>query len=920
MTTYSVSVDTDYSELVGITDGDIIDMQGDATLTISQTTSEIDIYYCNNLSRAIRLANSNINTPIFMKSQNSSSSFNLGGGNFIVRGEWITLGTSDGTPNQVFDLPVDASGERYEEIAHVKVGSSNWGRVNDMSNDFGDERGKVFTHDTTATGINLGGQISFGDDTNGKIPPLGETVKVANIQYKSNNAQMNLSGGTLDWEKFLVSGKPDWRTGGKWLFNDVGVYDPQQALVADDFSSSSINDFVISGDTYNTRFSITAGSHGEILFISDSNDSNEVLTDQNRPYTVTKLTAMFRSPRNSSFSRVRLNLSESTIDEMFIWSGDDVSISFGDKSNGTIGTLTYSTRALRNQVVLYGIYLAALECSNMTINNLVHYGDESQSEILRPIRNIAGVNLKLSNWETPSDFSAGRLLEVAQGASFIGENWVINGTISDTGARDINTFSNLRVTLKNIIMPDETDCGNQASVNMNWEVMYLVGNIPSIGRNTRSITTRSNNTGTQGYIGLQPYYDENDPATSLVSGVGSSYLFTMTRFHLSDTVTEIEIETNIIGGVISIDSYSVGGSNTSHFHIIYDMRTASGSYSGGFLEMNEFNLQSSLSALVGYDSDKGLVIKYRVRKTQGGISSTRIEGIVIGCTFDPTFRVSTLGEMLITFNNLTIGDYIRIQDDAGDTQFYKQVSSTTETFEIDGINEGETWAYVVARKGYSPNKGSFEITTNTNLIIPVSLNRYFRAGGQAMYTDTNSNDVSVVFDLLSPLAIIDIEDIQVSPQAIFDKFERALVTEIGMAWHYQQESVCKHDDLPGLGLALFTGDNIRVRRANSSYSNSGVQGHIENTQKTPVDGSNGDVSFVGGINSELITLSDTIASLVTETLELTQQTTRTGDILEGDEQFRPESYTKLLKGTSQVLLRKSVTRDGNDSLDLTEEP
>ena len=812
MATFFISTDTNYADIVGIANGDIIDMQQDAKLTISESTIIFDGIFNNNLSRTVDVVNTSTSSPIFIPFQDSGSFFSCGGGTWRMRGDWITLGVSDGTAGQVFDLPVDALGSRYEEIAYVKAGTESWAYVSDISDDFTDDRGKVFLHDTTATGSFSGGQITFGNGVNGAIPPLGVDIKVANIQIKANNAAFNPSGGTLDWQISLISGNPDWNAGGRYLFDEVGVFDAEDILQASDFSFSVVDNFVVVGDAANTRFKFSRGTWDNILLVSNSASSTECLQDESQSYFVGTATSIFRNPRNTTFARVRLNLNNSTIQHLRIFTGDDVALSFGDKSNGVIEKLTYSTRSLRSQSVLYGIVLASLESVNMTINQMVHYGSESQNEISRPIRNFGCENLTIRNWVTPSDFSAARLLEVNQISSFTGEDWVINGTISDTGGRDLNTYSGVGVDLRNVIMPDEVDCGNQASINMNWDVVYLEGNTPSVGRNSRSVTTRSNTAGTSGYVGLQPYYDANDPATSIISGTADAYLFTDTRFHLADTVTEIEIETNNIGGVESFDTVSVGGNNTGVFSRTYDMRTEEGSYSGVFVAMTAVNLEASRAALADYDSDEGLRIKYRVIKTSGGVGEYRIETISIGCTFDATYRwKQELADITIAFNGgLLAGDYIRVEDNLGVTRSYTQATSSHEDIVFSGSNAGSGWRYAVDREGFTPDVGDLTLIAGATIPVSVSLNPYTFRDGTVMYSLSTNPAVSVSFDLVTPEARITINDVKAHPQDVFNAAENALITEDGMAWHAQQGSVVEWDDIVQGGRQLYLGANWRL--------------------------------------------------------------------------------------------------------------
>jgi len=226
--------------------------------------------------------------------------------------------------------------------------------------------------------------------------------------------------------------------------------------------------------------------------------------------------------------------------------------------------------------------------------------------------------------------------------------------------------------------------------------------------------------------------------------------------------------------------------------------------------------------------------------------------------------ITIINDMTVTISGLTIGDTIRVEDNAEVQQEFATATGTTYQFTIARSDEGETWKYAVDRAGYSPDVGTFLVAEGTSLSINVTLLQYIRGAGGVMYTSSSCPLCIVSFDLITPQATIDIADGVANLQGVFDSFEDALLTADGMAWHSQQGSICQFDDLPGVGKILFMGPNIRVRRDDVGDVNSAVDGYLLSQDGTPVDGTNGGVVYVAGsTNSEL---AQAVWEYVTRTL------------------------------------------------------
>lgn len=206
-------------------------------------------------------------------------------------------------------------------------------------------------------------------------------------------------------------------------------------------------------------------------------------------------------------------------------------------------------------------------------------------------------------------------------------------------------------------------------------------------------------------------------------------------------------------------------------------------------------------------------------------------------------------DMTATFTNIQSGDTIRVEDNAGTEQVYTTSAGTTYQFTIDRADDTEVWKYQIDRAGYSPSTGTFTVSAGGSISIAANLRQYVRGAGAAMYTGTSSANVTVSFDLVTPQATIHIGDASVTPQVIFDEVEDALLTSNGMNWHDEQGSVCQFDSLPGVGDILFLGADWRIRRNLAGDVNAAVAGFVVSQDGTVVDGTNGGVAYVGGLDT-----------------------------------------------------------------------
>ena len=190
MANFPISVDTNYSSLSGIANNDSLTGDSRATLTIDTSTVDILTYFFQNAN--ILIKNTSTTTPIFVR-WNSTMTHRFAS-KLDVEGEFILVGTSDGTANQSFTLPTGLEPDgttvaKYPDIvslylnqgatlANGEAYNTVWRQAPSLTDALGSNSrslGNQFTHDFSAN------TVTFGDDTNGTIPPSGTPIYIPNI-------------------------------------------------------------------------------------------------------------------------------------------------------------------------------------------------------------------------------------------------------------------------------------------------------------------------------------------------------------------------------------------------------------------------------------------------------------------------------------------------------------------------------------------------------------------------------------------------------------------------------------------------------------------------------------------------------------------------------------------------------------------
>lgn len=213
-----VIVDTNLSD-IPYASNEVIDVGQGATLTIDSDTvvTPGSIRVIDNTANdvdldgrgTILLENTSTTTPIIFTFQSANDDFRVeASGLFKVRGNWITVLTSNGTASQTVDMSnIGGKSIDHPSLIEVETGSGTGVfecfpvvNINAVSGtarsrtDFGSgDTGKVVFYDA------VNQTLEFGDGTNGFIPLTGAIVRMPNIHITSaGTASSNTSRSSLD--------------------------------------------------------------------------------------------------------------------------------------------------------------------------------------------------------------------------------------------------------------------------------------------------------------------------------------------------------------------------------------------------------------------------------------------------------------------------------------------------------------------------------------------------------------------------------------------------------------------------------------------------------------------------------------------------------------------------------------------------
>ena len=170
------------------------------------------------------------------------------------------------------------------------------------------------------------------------------------------------------------------------------------------------------------------------------------------------------------------------------------------------------------------------------------------------------------------------------------------------------------------------------------------------------------------------------------------------------------------------------------------------------------------------------------------------------------------------------------------------------------------YTWVVNKAGYTFQFGTFTPSAGGVFSATPRLTQKLSPSGTPMFTNTTSNAVSISFTGTTS-AQINVGDLAVTPQVVFDEIEIATQTEAGLTWLIARDEV-NLVELPS-GKNLFLTGGWRLRRALAGDGNAAVLGYVYSTDGTPLDDTNGSVAYL--VNNTIAEIAAAVrASMSTE--------------------------------------------------------
>ena len=676
MATITVTTDTNYSALT-VVDGDTLSITSGATLTINETTAILeDISMTTNLNTVL-VENTSTTVPIFLRGGHSSGSkFDIEDQSTLrIRGDWISVGTSDGTASQTFTAPQDAGGNNYDAIGIIEVNDGGtiytYMQVSSLANKFGDDKfGTMFTYDNSTR------TITFGDGTNGFIPPNTADIRIPNIEIQNaggNTLEIETStSGNLDWDKCCASAI-QFDTGfncGDMILQDVGIDEPTFPMSTNAPTGVCNIDRVTMYTTVNHNRAVFDCKYqaGDIddLFVYSDVDANTaaILTIGSFNTVADNIRVISKGCTSPATSRPALLVEDTghVISDVYIAQSDRGSVVFQFAGNCTINNLYLQGEGERGHATNAQAFVRYNTANNCNVNGMQSY--PNNSDYVAPDQYISTNEATASVIEDVTIHTVSATS--AQYFAFFGTD---NGvTLKDCTIRGQFTVATMRtqITSTNMVLNNwklETVQSGSPQIfelpGSEIDHISVATTAPRIGNNIRSATFfTTEGDYTDGLICLRPYYRANDDAVSIISGVATDFVALSDALVIPTSGSEVQVDSRVIRGVTSLDSFNVRGTTTGDFDFEFCMRVRGGTF-GSFQAMDLANLQSAFAALSGYDSNEGFEIRYRCAKNASGTTAeiTRVE---IGCTYDAAFTPGVTKEVAVTAPNIVDGSRVEL--------------------------------------------------------------------------------------------------------------------------------------------------------------------------------------------------------------------------------------------------------------------
>lgn len=725
----NITTDALYSDNQQNDNGDFIISQG-AVLTIDQSTADLRRFICNTFGTGV-IKNESTTTPIVVAigSTGSQPFFRFeGAGKSRIEGEFIELGTGDGTAGQVFNVPlamgvngtgtqscpnlgglwITGGSESLRDGTSVprlilEVDDTAYGVATDQ-----DYLGNVFKQDTSANTVTFKRAVPVGHKVvmGNIIVKTGDTLADADVDFDFS------TGGEATWDKVHFTGKFNTTfQGAKKVILTHSVVKTIMPVTmnfaaqieAPELTSCilktpvtgsgfSLNNSALAGNVKNVWVdSAPSGGANQVVAANTSTPYFEKLIVTN--YLATTFQAGARSAVNTSAGNLTLLDSHigSYLHAVSLQAGssncrvDNIKFQFGCRTDLTglteariINIQNSSNNRVTNieqlQLTSAGSNQACLQVGAGSSNNV--------------IANVTITSKSDAQWDNI-------LLDAGFGTRL--NNVLVKGQTKDRAV--VFNSTSLGCEVSNIYFEEQQTGHNQTQqVGARAKINQVQLNATSdqfsssaIGTSVDSLSVLGiantqdgapvNKTEGKLNIRMSPTSEETDYYTEIVK-TGVIVFSNTNRLYMGSVDDQIVLESFVHNNLTAVTSATKIGSTVQHFDVEIAVRRPGGTYT----DYVAYSLTAISNAISSLDSDSLNRVQFRARITKNTAGLTAYLTVLrMACTLSGDDYPFVLERLQATASGLVSGSRIQLYNVTTDTEVTNEVISGT-SFAIDYEN------------------------------------------------------------------------------------------------------------------------------------------------------------------------------------------------------------------------------------------
>lgn len=826
----NITSDALYSDNQQNDNGDFIISEG-AVLTIDQSTADLRRFICSTFGTGI-IKNESTTTPIVVAigSTGSQSFFRFeGAGKSRIEGEFIELGTGNGTAEQVFNVPlamgvngvgtqscpnlgglwITGGSESLRDGTSVprlalEVDDTAYGAATDQ-----EYLGNVFKQDTSANTV-----------TFKRAVPVGHKVVMGNIIVKTGDTLASTdvdfdfsTGGEVTWDKCHFSGKFNTSfQGAKKVFLTHSVVKTIRTVTINFAAQIEAPELVscifktpVTGSSLSLNNSALAGNVKNVWIDSaPSGGSNQVVAaNTSTPYFEKLIITNYLATTFQTGGRAAVNTSAGnlTLLDSHIGSYLHVVNLQAGSSNCRVDNIKFQIGCRTDLTgISEGRVLNIQNSSNNRVTNIEQIqltGVGSNQACLQVGAGSSNNVIANVTITSKSDAQWDNILSDAGFETRL-NNVLVKGQTKDRAV--VFNSTSLACEVSNIYFEDQQTGHNQtqqvgARAKINQLQLNSTSGVFASSAIGTSVDTLSilgiantqdgapvNKTEGKMDIRMSPTSLETDYYTEIVQ-TGVIVFSNTNRLYIENADDQVVLESFVHNNLTAVTSATKLGSTVSQFDVEIAVRRPGGAYTD-YVAYSSTSVSTAISSL---DSDSLNRVQFRARITKVSTGLTQyLTTLRMDCTLSGDDYPFILERLQATASGLVAGSRIQLYNVTTATEVTNEVMTGT-SFAIDYENGSDYSTGDVVRLRVTYQNGTtaylpFEstaIANNSGISFLVT---------QVLDTIYNSNNIdgSTVSTLTSdfPNVQVDINDADgdADVREIYARYVYVIATEQGIDW------------------------------------------------------------------------------------------------------------------------------------------